>query len=75
VAIRAHLPANDTYDPEAIEAMSRAFGEACNALRIFAGDVRGREAVAARVIDLARDGVTDPSTVVQRIVSESIAVT
>jgi hypothetical protein len=74
MGLSAHFPENGTFDPEAIEAMSKAFGEACNALRIFAGDVRGRETIAARVIDLARDGIIDPSTVVERILSESMAV-
>jgi hypothetical protein len=36
--------------------MSKAFEEACNALQVFAGDEKGREIVATRIIDLARRG-------------------
>jgi hypothetical protein len=75
MAIRAHLTDSNAFDPEVVEAMSKAFHEACKALQIFAGDVRGREAVATRVIDMARKGVTDPSTVVQHILSKPMAVT
>jgi hypothetical protein len=40
--------------------MSKAFEEACIALRVFAGE-RGREIVATRIIDLARNGLVDPT--------------
>ena len=39
--------------------MSDAFEQACIALNIPPGDVRGREVIAMRIIDLARRGVTD----------------
>jgi hypothetical protein len=52
--IRKHLTDKIVFGPAAIEAMSKAFEEACNALRVFAGDEKGREIVATRIIDLAR---------------------
>jgi hypothetical protein len=52
--IRKHLTDKTVFGPAAIEAMSKAFEEACNALRVFAGDEKGREIVATRIIDLAR---------------------
>jgi hypothetical protein len=34
-------------------------------------DIRGRLAIAARIIDLARSGVTDASTLRYRVVKEA----
>jgi len=48
------------FGPDTITAMSKAFEEACIALRVFAGE-RGREIVATRIIDLARNGLVDPT--------------
>jgi hypothetical protein len=42
------------FGPDTIAARSKAFEEACIALRVFAGDAKGREIVATRIIDLAR---------------------
>jgi hypothetical protein len=35
-----HLTDQTAFGPAAIEAMSKAFEEACNALQVFAGDAR-----------------------------------
>jgi len=51
--------------------MSKAFGEACMALQVFAGDEKGREIVATRIIDLARNGLVDPNALRDRVVSEA----
>ena len=40
--------------------MSKAFEEACIALQVYAGDEKGREIIATRIIDLARSGLIDP---------------
>ena len=58
--IRAHLPEVSSFDPEAIEAMSKAFVDACTVLHVFAGDKRGRESIAARIIDLQWLGTMNP---------------
>jgi hypothetical protein len=59
------------FDPEAIEALHSAYSQVCNALHVFAGDRRGREAVALRVLDLAqRTGVVDPKTLTHRVLTE-----
>ena len=50
--------------------MSKVFEEACIALRVFAGE-RGREIVASRIIDLARNGLVDPNALRDRVVSEA----
>jgi hypothetical protein len=69
--IRTHLSDHCVFEPDVIIAMSTAFELACADLRVFAGDQRGREIVAARIIDLARNGIIDPATLHQRIVAEA----
>jgi hypothetical protein len=51
--------------------MSKAFEEACIALQVYAGDEKGREIIAARIIDLARGGLTDPTALRDRVIAES----
>jgi len=51
--------------------MSKAFEDACNALQVFAGDEKGREIVATRIIDLARNGLTDPRALRDRVIAEA----
>ena len=54
--IRKHLTDKTAFGPAAIEAMSKAFEEACVALQVYAGDEKGRGIIATRIIDLARRG-------------------
>lgn len=60
-------------EPEEIQAMSRAIEEACADLHVFAGDERGRAAIATRVVDLARNGVIDAAALGDRVVAETRA--
>ncbi len=69
--IRAYLADKAAFAPDTIAAMSQAFKEACIALRVFAGDERGRKIVATRIIDLARNGLVDPKALRDRVVSEA----
>ena len=55
------------FDPEAIDAMSKALEEACKALRID-GEIKDREVVATRITDLARQGILDWQTLSARVV-------
>lgn len=66
-----HLTDRAAFDHAAIEAMSRAFEEACNALQVFAGDEKGREIIAARIVDLARSGVIDARALRDRVIAEA----
>ena len=61
----------DGFETEAAAVLQQAFTEACIALRVFAGDRRGREAVAARIVDLARTGVRDPVALRDCVVLEA----
>jgi hypothetical protein len=69
--IRKHLTDKTAFGPVTIEAMSKAFEEACIALQVFAGDEKGREIIATRIIDLARGGVVDAAALRHRVVAEA----
>lgn len=63
-----------TFEPEAVEILHRAYSEVCAKLGIFAGDMRGQEAVAMRVIDLAKSGVLNVDALRDRVLAEIGAV-
>ena len=65
--IRRYLEDHAAFDPEAMDAMSKALEDACEALHIN-GEIKDREVVAARIIDLARQGVVDWQTLSARVV-------
>jgi hypothetical protein len=70
--IRQYLEDHSAFDPDAIEAMSAALEQACSALRVN-GHIRDREVIAARIIDLARNGVIDAKTLSKRVIAETKA--
>lgn len=61
--------ARSSFDPDTLAAMSKAFDEACAALNLV--DEQGREAVAIRIIDLARSGTIDVEALRDRVIQES----
>ena len=69
--IRRHLAKQCTFEPEEIQAMSTAFDEVCVALRVFSANERGRQIIATRIVDLARDGVIDPAALRDRVIAEA----
>jgi hypothetical protein len=68
--IRRYLEDNAAFGPEAITAMSEALERACAALHVN-GQLRDREVLAARIIDLARHGVLDAKALSDRVVTET----
>jgi len=70
--IRKYLDDHSAFEPEAIEAMSKALEETCKALHIN-GQAQDRETIAARIIDLARNGVVDATALTNRVVAETKA--
>ena len=70
--IRRYLEDPAAFGPEAIEAMSKALEEACQALQID-GQVKDREVIATRIIDLARNGVADAKALSERVIKETRA--
>ena len=59
------------FDPEATNAMSSAFEQVCLALSLPDGDARGRETVAARIVELARRGERDPARLRDRVLRDA----
>ena len=70
--IRHYLEDHSAFDPEAIIAMSKALDDACKALHIN-GEIHDREIIAARIIDLARNGVIDAHALCERVLAETRA--
>ena len=67
--IRKHLKDHSAFEPDAIEAMSAALERTCSALHVN-GHIRDREVIAARIIDLARNGVIDAEVLSDRVIDE-----
>ncbi len=59
------------FEPEAISALALAFDQVCGALGIGAHEVRSREAIAIRIIELGRDGLLDTGALRERVLLES----
>ena len=70
--IRLYLDDHSAFAPHEIDAMSRALEDACKALQID-GHARDRETIAARIIDLARNGVVDAAALSERVIGEAKA--
>ena len=58
------------FEPNDIQAMSLAYDGVCNALHIN-GDIRARETIAERVIELARRGERSPTLLRDRVLAEA----
>ena len=58
------------FEPNDIQAMSLAYEDICDALHIN-GDIRARESIAARVIELARCGECSPTLLRDRVLQEA----
>ena len=70
--IRKYLKDHPAFEPDAIEAMSAALELTCSALHVN-GHIRDREVIAARIIDLARNGVMDAKALSERVIAETKA--
>jgi hypothetical protein len=70
--LRRHLVDHAAFEPDAIKAMSDALERSCNALHVN-GHIRDREVIAARIIDLARNGVLDAKALSERVIAETKA--
>jgi hypothetical protein len=70
--ILSYLDDHSAFEPHEIDAMSRALEETCKALHIN-GQAQDRETVAARIIDLARNGVLDAKVLSERVIAETKA--
>ena len=68
--IRQYLKDDTSFVPADIHAMSIALEDVCKALQLD-GDARAKEAVAIRIIELARRGERDPTKLRDRVVAEA----
>jgi len=67
--IRSYLDDHSAFE---IDAMSRALEDTCKALHIN-GQAHDREPIAARIIDLARNGIIDVKALSERVIAETRA--
>ena len=70
MTMHTYLPRTSAFDPEAILTMSIAFELACADLRVFEGDERGREIIATRIINLARQGIMCPAALHHSVLAD-----
>jgi hypothetical protein len=69
VPIRPYIK-EGAFGPEAVSAMATAFDDACTALTASARTDIAKETIAAKVIELARGGETDPIVLREMVLSE-----
>jgi len=70
--IRVYLNDHAAFQPDEIDAMSRALEETCRALHIN-GQTQDRETIAARIVDLAGNGIIDAAMLRDRVLVETKA--
>jgi hypothetical protein len=70
--IRHYLNNDGVFSPVAIRTMSMALDDVCKALRLD-GHAAAKEAVAIRIIELARRGERSPTKLRDRVVAEAAA--
>jgi hypothetical protein len=65
------LKDQSVFEPELTRAMSIAFDEVCQALKLADTAVRERETVAVRIIEWARRGERDPARLFERVLRDA----
>jgi hypothetical protein len=70
LAILSFMKDEAVFEPEAIDAMSAAFDQICTTLELRDAP-REREAIAIRIIELARRGERDPNRLCERVLREA----
>jgi len=59
------------FDPDTTQSMSIAFDDICSSLKLAESAAREREAVAIRLIELARRGERDPIRLRDRVLRDA----
>lgn len=59
------------FDPEATRALALAFDQVCAALDVPPMADRDRQVIAARIVDLGREGILDPQVLRDRVLREA----
>jgi hypothetical protein len=65
------LDGQSAFEPHVTQAMSTAFDEVCRALSLPEAAEREREAIAVRILELARRGEQDPERLRDRVLREA----
>lgn len=65
------LRGQPVFDPEMLGAMSAAFDQACQVLKLPETAGRERESVAVKIVELARRGERDPKRLYQSVVRDA----
>ena len=69
--ILSFLKNQSVFEPEMTQAMSVAFDEVCQALKLSDTAVRERETVAVRIIEWARRGERDPARLREKVLHDA----
>jgi hypothetical protein len=59
------------FEPEAVEAMGRAYAMACE--RLAAGDLTSREAIASKIVAAATAGESDPDKLCEMVATPRVS--
>jgi hypothetical protein len=70
MAIRQYVHDDPAFGPDDIQTMSLAMEDVCKALNVN-GDARTREAIAIRIIELARRGERDRVRLREQVIAEA----
>jgi hypothetical protein len=65
------LHRNAVFEPDETHAIGIAFDEICRAMNLPQSATVPREVVAVRVIDLAREGLLEPTVLSNRVLHEA----
>jgi len=71
VTFNPYFDAKPSFEPTDIVALQGALDDACKALEISPDARQAREIIAARIFDLARDGMVERKSLSERVVQEA----
>ena len=72
-SIRPFVRDSITFDPEATDILSLAFGDACKALQVDPTSILLKQCVADCIVTDAKSGILDRNTLAQRAVNKLIS--
>jgi CO/xanthine dehydrogenase Mo-binding subunit len=58
------------FEPETTQAMATAFDEVCRALKLTESAINEREAIASKIVDLARRGERSSRALIERVLRD-----
>jgi len=67
VSIRPSMGGQSAFQPNELDAMSKAFDDVCERMKLTPDQTDQREILAEQIIDLARSGVTNPEVLLEML--------